>query len=135
MDGVVCTKCNSYFPITTASCPGCGMDVVLDGDAKSVIDRIQPNCLVHRYDGSDLLEPAVVLKAGKSNYKIALRLQDYAKPVTVPKQKVFLFNQNILSSIQSLRNERTASVMRFEQLIGSHWNQLRPFSQEPSSLQ
>ena len=131
MDGVVCSKCNSYLPITHTSCPGCGSDIVLEGKAKSVIDHLNPNCLIHRYDGSDLLEPAVVLKAGRSNYKVALKLQDYAKPVSVPKHKVYMFNQNILSSVQSLRNERTASTMRFEQQIGSHWNHLQPFGQEP----
>ncbi|KYZ76887.1 hypothetical protein AXX12_18455 [Anaerosporomusa subterranea] len=130
MDGVVCSKCNSYLPITTASCPGCGSGIVLKGTMKNVIDQMVPNCLVHRYDGSDLLEPAVVLKSGRSNYKVALKLQDYAKPVTVPKHKVYTYNQGLLSSVQSLRSERTASVMRFEQQIGSQWNQLQPFSPE-----
>lgn len=130
MDGVVCMKCNSYFSHTSSNCPGCGTEAVLDGDAKTVIDHITPNCLVHRYDGSDLLEPAVVLKAGRSNYKVALKLQDYAKPVTVAKHKVYMFNEDILQSVQGLRNERTASVMRFEQLIGSQWNKLQPFGQD-----
>lgn len=129
MDGVVCLKCNSYFTHTSSNCPSCGSEIVLDGDAKTVIDHLTPNCLVHRYDGSDLLEPAVVLKAGRSNYKVALKLQDYAKPVTVPKHKVYMFNEDILQSVQGLRNERTASVMRFEQLIGSQWNKLQPFGQ------
>jgi DNA-directed RNA polymerase subunit RPC12/RpoP len=130
MDGVVCSKCSSYLSITTASCPGCGSEIILNGKEKNVIDRVVPTCLVHRYDGSDLLEPAVVLKSGRSNYKVALKLQDYAKPVTVPKHKVYMYNQDLLSSVQSLRSERTASVMRFEQQIGSQWNQLQPFVQD-----
>lgn len=129
MDGIVCSKCNSYFSSTQTICPNCGIEVILDGAKKSVIDQMVPNCLVHRYDGSDLLEPAVVLKAGRTNYKVALKLSDYAKPVSVPKHKVYMFDQDLLSSVQNLRNERTASVMRFEQQIGSHWNQLQPFTQ------
>jgi DNA-directed RNA polymerase subunit RPC12/RpoP len=129
MDGVVCAKCNTYFPNTQTICPNCGLEVILKGDNKSVIDRLNPNCLVHRYDGSDLLEPAVVLKAGRSNYKVAIKLQDYAKPVTVPKHKVYMFNKELLSSVQNLRAERSASMMRFEQQIASHWNQLQPYNQ------
>ena len=131
MDGVVCASCCSFFPRNEASCPGCGAKIILEGASKSVIDQISPNCLVHRYDGSDLLEPAVVLKAGKSNYKVALKLQDYANPVTVPKHKVYMYDQEVLHSVQSLRSERTATVMRFEQEIGSQWNQLQPYVQEP----
>lgn len=127
MDGVVCAKCNSYLPVTSSNCPGCNAAIILDGENKTVIDRIQPNCLIHRYDGSDLLEPAVVLKAGKINYKIATKLQDYAKPVTVPKHKVYMFNPNILSGVQSLRNERTATVRRYEKLIEAQWKYLKPY--------
>ena len=127
MDGVVCSNCSSYFSTGTANCPGCGTGIILDGGEKNVIDRLSPNCLIHRYDGSDLLEPAVVLKSGRTNYKVAVKLQDYAKPITVPKHKVYLFDKDLLSSVQTLRSERTASVMRFEQQIASQWNQLRPF--------
>lgn len=130
MDGVVCANCNSYLLVSHRNCPGCGSGIVLEGAKKNVIDQMNPNCLVHRYDGSDLLEPAVVLKSGRSNYKVALKLQDYAKPVTVPKHKVYMYNQDLLSSVQSLRSERSASVMSFEQQIGSQWNQLQPFSPE-----
>jgi hypothetical protein len=127
MDGVVCSKCNSYLPTTTTCCPGCGSGIILQGTKKNVIDQMVPNCLVHRYDGSDLLEPAVVLKSGRSNHKVALKLQDYAKPVTVPKHKVYTYNQDLLSSVQSLRSERSARAMQFDQQIGAQWNQLQPF--------
>lgn len=131
MDGVVCSKCSSYFPSSTTNCPGCGSSVILDGGEKNVIDQLSPNCLIHRYDGSDLLEPAVVLKSGRTNYKVAIKLQDYAKPISVPKHKVYLFDKNLLRAVQNLRSERTASVMRFEQQIASQWNQLQPFVPNP----
>ena len=128
MDGLVCSKCNTYFPNTHTICPNCGLEVILEGDGKSVIDKLVPNCLVHRYDGSDLLEPAVVLKAGRTNYKVAIKLKDYPKPISVPKHKVYMFNQNLFNSVQNLRSERSSTMMRFEQQIANHWNQLQPYA-------
>ncbi len=127
MDGVVCNTCHTWLPLDLSNCPGCNSNIVLDGESKNVIDRIQPNCLIHRYEGSDLLESAVVIKEGKANIKVATKLKEYAKPVTIPKQKVFTFNQNLLSSIQALRNERTATINRFDRLIQSHWQNLKPY--------
>lgn len=127
MDGVICASCHSWLTAEQGSCPGCGGSVVFEGENKSVIDRLQPNCLIHRYEGSDMLEPAVLIKEGKTNVKVATKLKEYANPVTVPKHKVYSFNQEILSSIQSLRNERTATIMRFDQLIQSHWKTLKPY--------
>lgn len=127
MEGIVCANCHSWLELDASACPGCGEPVVLAGAAKNVIDRLQPDCLIHRYEGSDMLEPAVLLKEGKTNIKAATRLQEYAQPVTVPKSKVYIFDQNILGSIQALRNERTASVRRYDQQIQSHWQQLKPY--------
>ena len=126
MEGIVCSNCNFWFQAENASCPGCGTALIMEGESKNVIDRMEPNCLIHRYDGSDLLEPAVILKEGKSNMKVATKLRDYAKPVTVPKHKVYYFDQTILGAIQALRNERTATIKRYDQLIGSHWQRLKP---------
>lgn len=130
MDGVICSTCHTWLPLDLPSCPGCNSAIVLDGESKNVIDHIQPDCLIYRYDGSDLLEPAVVIKACKTNLKVATKLKEYTKPVTIPKQKVYAFNQNILSSIQALRNERTATINRFDRLIQSHWQNLKPYNIE-----
>jgi hypothetical protein len=100
---------------------------MLEGDDKNVIDSIQANCLINRYDGSDLLEPAIVLKEGKVNLKVAAKLKDYSAPITVRKDRVYTFNQDVLSSIQSLRNERTATIYRYDELIKTHWQSLKPY--------
>ena len=82
---------------------------------------------VYRYAGSDILEPAIVLKQSKVNLRVATKLQEYNAPVIVAKQNAYAFNQNILSAIQALRNERTATIMRYDQLIQSHWQHLQPY--------
>ncbi len=128
MDGVICSNCHSWLTAEGNNCPNCGSEIILDGDGKNVIDRIQPNCLIHRYAGSDLLEPAVIIKEGKTNLKVATKLREYSNPVTVPKTKVFAFNQDILTAIQALRNERTATIMRYDQLIQTHWQKLKPYN-------
>lgn len=128
MDGFVCSHCHTWLAAGGTSCPGCGSAVIPDGDGKNVIDRLQPNCLVHRYAGSDLLEPAVIIKEGKTNIKVATKLREYAHPVIIPKTKVFAFNPDILTAIQGLRNERTATVMRYDQLIQAHWQKLKPYT-------
>ena len=129
MDGIVCGACHSYLSTDLPNCPGCGNTVILAGKTKNIIDQLQPNCLIHRYEGSDMLEPAVILKEGKTNVKVATKLKDYAKPIVVSKQKVYAFNQNILSNIQALRNERTATMRRYDQLIHTHWQNLQPYKQ------
>ena len=128
MEGFVCKNCNSWLSSPIANCPGCGTELITAGDAKNIIDQLHPNCLIHRYEGSDLLEPAVLLKEGKTNVKVATRLIEYQKPVTVPKTKVFGFDPAVFSSIQALRNERTATIKRYDQLIGSHWQRLKPYN-------
>ena len=129
MEGFVCSNCNFWLTTDSASCPDCGTAFIWEGEQKNVIDRLMPNCLVHRYEGSDLLEPAVIVKEGKANMKIATRLKEYAKPVVVPKHKVYSFDQNILSAIQALRNERSATIRRYDQQIGSHWQRLKPYKE------
>jgi len=62
---------------------------------------------------------------------VATKLKEYNAPVVIPKQNVYAFNQNILSSIQALRNERTATIMRYDQLIQSHWQHLEPYQDSP----
>ena len=86
MEGLVCTGCYSWFAPETAACPTCGIPVIVTGEQRTVIDHIEPNCLIHRYDGSDLLEPATVIKEGKINLKVATKLHEYQNPVTVPKR-------------------------------------------------
>lgn len=130
MDGVVCTNCHTWLPLSEASCPGCNTPIICDGHDKNVIDSIEANCLINRYDGSDLLEPAVILKEGKVNLKVAAKLKDYAAPVSIRKDKVYAFNQNALSSIQSLRNERTAAMLRYDELIKAHWHTLKPYTKD-----
>lgn len=127
MEGVVCANCHSWLGLDAAACPGCGDNIIADGDGKNIIDHLQPNCLIHRYEGSDLLEPAVIIKEGKSNIKAATRLKEYAQPVIVPKHKVYSFDQSILGAVQALRNERTATVRRYDQQIQHHWQQLKPY--------
>lgn len=101
MNEIVCMSCHNCLSADLSACPGCGSEIVLDGDSKNVIDRLQPNCLIHRYEGSDLLEPAVILKETKANCKVATRLKEYSKPITVPKVKVYTFDQKILVSNSS----------------------------------
>jgi len=127
MDVYVCTGCHTTIDTPVANCPQCATALVYDGPGKNVIDRLQPNCLIHRYEGSDMLEPAVLLKVGKTNVKVATKLREYSQPITVPKHKVYAFDQKVYSAIQSLRNERKATIGRYDQLIQAHWQQLRPF--------
>lgn len=127
MDGVICAKCHTWLSSQSSNCPSCLEALVWEGQDKNIIDRLQPDCLVHRYEGSDILEPAVFIREGKTNIRTATKLKEYSKPVTIPKHKVYVFDQTILSAIQALRNERTATVMRYDQLIQSHWQQLKPF--------
>jgi hypothetical protein len=127
MEGIVCTNCHSWLAADAAACPGCGVPTVLDGTDKNVIDHLEPDCLIHRYEGSDMLEPAVIVKEGKVNIKAATSLREYAHPVIVPKSKVYAFDQIILGSIQALRNERTATIRRYDRQIEKQWQQLKPY--------
>jgi len=127
MSGMICNNCYGWLTSDLTTCPNCNTTIFLDGDNKNIIDRIQPNCLIYRYDGSDILEPAVIIKQSKVNVRVATKLQEYHTPIVVAKHNVYTFDQNILSSIQALRNERTATIMRYDQLIQSHWQHLEPY--------
>lgn len=127
MDGIICVSCHTWLTSDLTNCPTCNTTLFLDGKDKNIIDRIQPNCLIYRYAGSDILEPAIVLKQSKVNLRVATKLQEYNAPVVVAKQNAYAFNQPILSAIQALRNERTATMMRYDQLIQSHWQHLQPY--------
>ena len=127
MLAMICNHCHSWLTSDLTNCPNCNTIIFLDGDNKNIIDRIQPNCLIYRYEGSDILEPAVIIKQSKINVRVATKLQEYKTPVVVSKHNVYAFNQNILSAIQALRNERTATIMRYDQLIQSHWQHLVPY--------
>ena len=127
MDGIICAACHTWMTLDLAHCPSCNTPIYLDGENKNIIDRLKPNCLIYRYDGSDILEPAVIIKESKVNIRVATKLQEYSKPVVVAKEKVYAFDQSILSAIQALRNERTATIMRYDQLIQSHWQHLEPY--------
>jgi len=131
MDGIICAGCHTWLTPDLTHCPSCNIAIFLDGDSKNIIDHIQPNCLIYRYDGSDILESAVIIKQSKANVRVATKLKEYNAPVVIPKQNVYAFNQNILSSIQALRNERTATIMRYDQLIQSHWQHLEPYQDTP----
>lgn len=126
---MLCANCHTWLTADVITCPTCQAPLFLEGDNKNIIDRLHPNCLIYRYAGSDILEPAVVLRQSKVNLRVATKLQEYQTPVVVAKQNVYAFNQNILSAIQALRNERTATIMRYDQLIQSHWQQLQPYKE------
>lgn len=125
-DGMICGNCYCWLDNSQTSCPKCGAALILEGTDKNIIDRIEPNCLIHRYDGSDMLEPAAVIKEGKVNIKVATKLKEYASPVTVPKTKVYSFDHHLFSSIQALRNERTAVINRYDKRIQNYWQRLKP---------
>lgn len=128
MEGIVCSICHSWLTAATDSCPSCSMPLILSGENKTVIDHLEANCLIHRYDGSDLLEPATIIKEGKTNLKVATKLREYPHPVTVPKHKVYHFDSQVLSTIQALRTERTTAITRYDDLIKSHWQKLQPYT-------
>ena len=127
MDEIICASCYRELPEQTQICPHCGGIINWDGEAKSIIDRIEPNCLIHRYDGSDLLEAAVLIKEAKTNCKVATKLKEYSHPISVPKNKIFQFDDKVLASVQALRNERSATMYRYDHQIKAHWNKLKPY--------
>ena len=126
-EGLVCIGCHTWANPGTTVCPGCGETFILSGEAKNVIDRLEPDCLIHRYEGSDLLEPAAIIREGRTNIKVAIRLREYAAPVTVAKTKAYKFDHDIFCAIQGLRNERKATIGRYDMLIQNHWNHLKPY--------
>lgn len=123
----ICDSCKAYVNSPAAICPQCQTKLIFDGAEKNIITDLVPNCLIHRYQGSDLLEPAVIVKEGKTNVKAAVKLKDLAKPLIVPKQEVFAMNPGLLTSITALRNERRETMDHYDYLIGVYWSQLTPY--------
>lgn len=124
MSEFICARCNAYFREAQAACPQCRTPLFYEGADKNVVDAFAPNCLVHRYRGSDLLEPALLLKVGKVNAKVAFHLKDIVKPVSVPKEEVFRLDEEVLHSINALRDERCETMRRFDERIGCCWQKL-----------
>ncbi|MBO5244903.1 MAG: hypothetical protein J6B02_02260 [Selenomonadales bacterium] len=127
MTDIVCASCHDCFKSGASVCPSCGAELIYAGEDANVITSLAPDCLVHRLRGSDRLEPAVLLKEGRTNVKVATRLAEYAKPLTVPKSETYRFSAELLSHIQSLRNERTAAMHRYDAQIASYWQRLAPY--------
>lgn len=128
MSEFICNDCNAYFRQSENHCPNCQVPLIFQGPKKNVTDTLVPNCLVHRYQGSDLLEPAQITKEGKVNMKVAIRLRDLEKPIAIPKREVYEMDPDILDSINALRDERRTTMDHYDDLIGKYWNKLRPFS-------
>lgn len=124
MSEFICARCSAYFQAARELCPQCQTALFYEGEDKNVVDALAPNCLVHRYRGSDLLEPALLLKVGKVNAKVAFRLRDIARPVSVPKEEVFRLDEAVLASINALRDERCEEMRRFDERIGTCWQKL-----------
>lgn len=122
--------CQSCFSPNSASacCTQCGTMFVTEGEAKNVIDTFEPTCLVHRYEGSDLLEPATVVKEGKRYLYVATQLLEYAHPTKVPKERVFTYNQALLNDVNHLRKERRDYVDAIDVRMAELWSQLHTFS-------
>ncbi len=131
MNEMICAHCHTLLTTDLTHCSTCNTEIFHHGENKNIIDRIEPNCLIYRYAGSDMLEPAVIIKQNKVNLRVATKLKEYTAPIIIPKQNVYVFSQPILSSIQALRNERTATMMRYDQLIKSHWQNLKPYDLLP----
>ncbi len=125
--GFVCQNCLSYFNEINQYCQHCHSSLVYEGEGKNIIDHLNPDCLIHRYNGSDMLEPAVLLKPGKVNAKVATTLAEYAKPIVVPKNKIYTFQHDIFCAIQSVRSERAATMKRYDYMIENHWQKLTPY--------
>ena len=126
----ICNSCNTYFNYAETKCPNCQTTFIFNGNEKNITDSLSPNCLVHRYQGSDLLEIAMVLKEGKTNMKIAITLKDLLKPITVPKSEVFKVDKKILSAITKLRAQRKARMEKYDEDIAAYWNKLQIYASQ-----
>lgn len=127
MSEYICNQCYNPIAEHTVNCPGCGQKLLFNGNDKNVLDKLVPNCLIYRYDGSDMLEPAMLVKACKTNAKVATNLRELAHPVTIPKDRIYYFDNSVYSSIQELRLQRTNIVRDFDQQIQAHWTKLTPY--------
>lgn len=124
----ICNSCQGYADRPVSHCPHCQTPLILAGPEKNITDSIKPDCLVHRYQGSDLLEPALVLKEGKINMKVAVKLKDLAKPLTVPKAEVFRNNDAVFQAITALRRQRKEQMEEFDKAIAAYWKKLQNYA-------
>lgn len=127
MKEAVCSFCHAYFTTAPLLCPQCAHPLVYTGDNANVITTLSPTCLIHRYRGSDRLEPAVILSEGRTKLKVAVRLRDYSRPLTVPKAETYAFDQTLFDRIESLRQERTRAMQRYDETIAALWQTLTPY--------
>lgn len=123
----ICNCCRTYHDSKATICSKCQTKLVFQGSDKNITDTLAPDCLIHRYRGSDLLELACVVKEGKVNVKVALKLKDYAKPVVVPKSEVFCMDPSVYASISALRADRRKEMDRYDDLIAAYWSRLEPY--------
>jgi len=127
MDIVICKQC--YMPNTVSPCClECGTPFVMEGEEKNIIDQLVPTCLVHRYDGSDMLESAAIVKEGKRYYHVATKLIEYAHPAKIPKNRVFQLNEGLLAQINQLRQERRDYINTIDAQMAQLWTGLQNLS-------
>lgn len=127
MSGYVCKKCLTYSAEPQHSCQNCETQLIYEGPDKNILDQLIPDCLVYRYLGSDKLEPAAIVKVGRTNTKVATCLKEFSHPVVVPKSQIYRFDHTTYSAIQGLRNERTSTIERYDLLIRHHWQNLTDY--------
>lgn len=125
----ICNSCQGYVNQPLSHCPYCQTPLIFAGQDKNVTDSLTPNCLIHRYQGSDLLEPALLLKEGKTNMKVAVKLKDVVKPITVPKVEVFKNDDNVLNEINRLRLERKLQMEKYDETISDYWQKLQNYTE------
>lgn len=130
MTEAVCRHCRTYLAEPLAVCPVCASPLIYIGEDQSVIRTLPADCLVHRYRGSDLLEPAAILSEGRTNIKIATRLADYNRPLTAPKRETYVLDRALLSQINDLRAERRRAVEAYDEKIAACWQHLTPYYEE-----
>lgn len=124
---LICRNC--FSPNTAPTCcTQCGSMFVTEGTNKNIIDTFVPTCLAHRYEGSDLLEPAAIVKEGKRYFYVATQLMEYAHPTKVPKERVFKYNQALLDDVNKLRKERRDYVADIDTRMHVLWSQLNTLS-------
>lgn len=124
---LICQNCFSPNAAATC-CTQCGSMFMTEGTNKNVIDTFIPTCLVHRYEGSDLLEPATVVKEGKRYLYVATQLLEYAHPTKVPKERVFKYDQALLDDVNQLRKDRKDYVTTIDTRMAALWSQLKTLS-------
>lgn len=125
MNILVCQNCFSPNTTDACSCTKCGSMFETEGTRKNIIDTFEPTCLIHRYEGSDLLEPAAIVKEGKRYLYVATQLLEYAHPTKVPKERVFKYNPDLLSNVDQLRKERRNYVEAVDSRMAELWSQLQ----------